>query len=109
MNSEKPKCGDCIYACWTWDEKWNFHCLRDGVCVFKKKETWMSGIEFEGEKLIVQQSNYYHISKGEVVCLTVYRDRDVFRMDDQLLSVPDCPRFLDKAEVIGLLKARMVK
>ena len=109
MEKEMPKCGDCIYACWTWDEKWDFHCLRDGDCGFKKKETRISEIESEGEKLIVRQFNYHHISKGELVDLTVCRDRDVFRIDDQLLSVPDCPRFLDGSEVLELLKERMVK
>lgn len=104
MKSEMPKCSKCIYASWLGKEG-QFHCLCDDGCEFKEKENKSFEIEFNGEKLLVRQFNYYNNLDGELVCLTIHRNEGVIKLSNEVLSAPYCRCFLNKTEVVGLLKA----
>ena len=104
MKSEMTKCSKCIYASWLGKEG-QLNCLCDDGCEFKEKETRVFEIEFNGEKLLVRQFNYYNNLDGELVCLTIHRNEEVFKLSNEVLSAPHCRCFLNKTEVVGLLKA----
>ena len=112
MKSEMPKCKRCLYSSWVINMGEEFDCQLGEGCAFKRKKSRFFEIEFNGEKLSVLQSLYYNIISGEMVDLTVYRNNDITNPRNEVLSAPHCRCFLNKTEVVGLLKAtksRLIK
>lgn len=113
MKSDMTKCEKCRYSSWLGKDM-QYICLRDiylsdddRECEFKEKETRFFEIEFNGEKLFVRQFTHYSIYYGEVVNLTIFRNKEMTEINNQLFEATHCHCFLNEAEVLGLLKATM--
>ncbi len=105
MKSEMPKCKRCLYSSWIVKMGEEFYCQLGEGCEFKRKKNKFFEIEFNGEKLSVLQSLHYNLLAGELVNLFVYRNNDITNPRNEVLSAPNCRCFLNKTEVVGLLKA----
>ena len=105
MKNEMKKCKKCLYSSWVVRMGEEFDCQLGEGCAFKRKKSKFFEIEFNGEKLSVLQSLYYNILRGELVNLFVYRNNDITNPRNEVLSAPNCRCFLNKTEVVGLLKA----